>query len=130
MSDQNSRIIPPGQLGSPFFEPSGSMHGPELDLDLPPNFFDINPRGGTDISAALAAFAAQFPVDHRFDHYRLVINEGPAPALDDEEEAARLKALIKRLPHVDMTFLPLHDGAENESSGDIMSLLKGPDEAR
>lgn len=106
MKDKNSRVIPPGQFGSPFFEPSLSMGGfepkvipfgaesnPFFDLD---RFFEQGASGGTDFPSALAGVFDSLPHDHRYDRFQLVITDGdPLAGLSGVEVEARSDALAR-----------------------------------
>ena len=100
MNDQNSRVIPPGQFGSPFFEPSLSMGSPKpkvIPFGSEPNpFFDLGHTGGTDFASALAGVFDSLPHDHRYDRFQLVITDGDQLAgLSEAEVEARSDALAR-----------------------------------
>lgn len=116
MNDQNSRVIPPGQFGSPFFEPSlsmgasdsgvlvhrrggfdvsGSMNGDNApDLS---RFFDMNNRGGTDFASALALVSDELPRDDRWNRYQIVITDGDVFDGDEVARKAHLGSLLAGL---------------------------------
>lgn len=112
MSEKDTRIIPPGQPGSPFFEPSGSMRGPG-EIDFGPDYFRdpaavaaaleslANHRighGGTDLTQGLADVLIGFekvPGD-RFDRYTFVITDGEPQASLHEAHGDVLSVLMRQ----------------------------------
>lgn len=143
MNDQNSRMIPPGQFGSPFFEPSlsmgapesgvlvrtprgfdvsGSMNGgntPTLDLD---RFFEMGAKGGTDISAALSAVFDAMPRDKRWDRYQLVITDGDAFDGDEEARKSSVAAMLAGLNGAELNFVGIGVG----DTGLVPDVVFGP----
>ncbi len=104
MSDQDTRIIPPGQPGSLFFEPSGSMRGPADDEPFP-GFFGVRCDGGTDMAGILAQMAANLGPATERDRYQIFITDGDPSIPQDEEGRETLRQMLDRLGPVQLVFL-------------------------
>lgn len=117
MSKDDNRIIPPGQPGSPLFEPSLSMGGGEPDLS---RFFEIEPAGGTHFVPAadlLARLAESFPSD-RFDRYTFTITDGdPMEGVPEGERAQTLAELIASLKPGESLICLDQSGAQPDNLG-------------
>lgn len=122
MSNQDNRIIPPGQFGSPFLEPSLSMRydGGEPVTD----FFDMRARGGTVASVALAAALAEhFPGDGA-ERYTIVISDGdPLAELPEGERQQTLVDLIASLKPGETLVCLDQSGAQPDTLGLNCKLL-------
>ncbi len=128
MSDQDTRIIPPGQLGSRIFEPSGSMNNPDgiyfgadyftdparaaavlaslmAERQQNPGGGCIRCDGGTDMAGILAQEAANLVPAPERDRYQIVITDGDPFIAQDEEGRESLRQMLDRLGPVQLVFL-------------------------